>query len=370
MALTQTQFKKAIEALLAAYPDRDDLEFTLSISCDRLYADLTPKAARKAEYFNIMTKARAQGWATDLIVAVHEEHPGNALVAELATELSIVEPPATAEPPVLISAADEARADSADADAQSALQRLVTSGDPSVNAEQLLHRLAVMGSRTGAVEIGGMHQGTCLLVGADVIMTNHHVIKPLLNLGGDEVTVRFDRYVDENDVIQTGWTVPLHANWLMHSRTHGPADESNDPDDTPDPDQLDYALVRLSRSVSDQPRPGQSEPRGFHSLRDTPADTPVGNHVTLIQHPAGAPRQMSFGHILSYGGANLRMRYSANTKSGSSGSPVANSKGQLIALHHAGDPNFAHMAKYNQGVPIKLIQDDITAAGLMDALGP
>jgi len=114
---------------------------------------------------------------------------------------------------------------------------------------------------------------------------------------------------------------------------------------------------------------GMAEPRGWCSLQDAPPDVPVGNHVTLIQYPAGSPRQMSFGHILSYGDAHLRMRYSANTKSGSSGSPVVNSKGHLIALHHAGDPNFAQMAKYNQGIPIKLIQDDITAAGLMGALG-
>lgn len=91
--------------------------------------------------------------------------------------------------------------------------------------------------------------------------------------------------------------------------------------------------------------------------------------MTLIQHPAGAPRQISFGHVLSYGGANLRLRYSANTKRGSSGSPVLNGRGRLIALHHAGDPNFAQMAKYNQGIPIGLIANDIAVAGLMTELG-
>ncbi|MHA6265138.1 trypsin-like peptidase domain-containing protein [Arenibacterium sp. CAU 1754] len=368
MALTQAQFKKALNALLAAYPDRDDLKITLAMTAGRVYADLTAQATRKAEYFNIISKARAQGWAEELIVAAHEEFPDNGDLSALANELSIAAPPVVAEPPALISPAEEADADSADAEAQRALQRLVTAGDPSVNAEQLLHRLAVLGSRTGAVEIGGMHQGTCFLVGPDVILTNHHVIKPLLTLGGDDVTVRFDRYVDEHDVVQTGWTVPLHDDWHMHSRPHGPADESNNPDDIPDPDQLDFALVHLSEKAADRPRPGQTEPRGWCALNAPLPEGPVGNHVTLIQHPAGAPRQMSFGHILSYGGAKLRMRYSANTKSGSSGSPVANSKGQLIALHHAGDPNFAQMAKYNQGIPIKLIQDDITAAGLMGAL--
>jgi hypothetical protein len=164
--------------------------------------------------------------------------------------------------------------------------------------------------------------------------------------------------------------LPLHADWHMHSRPHGAEDETNDPDDTPEPDQLDFALVRLAEVAADRPCPGDADEagRGWCSLNEPVPHHPVGNHVTLVQHPAGAPRQIAFGHILSYGGANLRMRYSANTKKGSSGSPVADSNGQLIALHHAGDPNYAQMADYNQGIPIKLIQDDIAAAGLMGEL--
>ncbi|MEP2707642.1 MAG: serine protease [Roseibium sp.] len=246
----------------------------------------------------------------------------------------------------------------------------MTAGDPSVNAEKLLNRLGLVGSRTGAVEIGGMHQGTCVLVAPDVILTNHHVIRPLLALDEPDTTVRFDRFVDENDVVQIGWTTPLADDWHMHSRPHGLADESDDPDDTPDSDQLDFALVRLSERVADRPRSGAPEntPRGWCSLTEAVPGIPVGNHITLIQHPAGKLRQISFGHILSYGGANLRMRYSTNTKGSSSGSPVLDSKGRLIALHHAGDPNFAISAKFNQGIPVALIQADITDAGLMDSL--
>lgn len=367
MTLTQSQFRKAVEALLDAYPDRDDLKFTLAMA-GRVYADLTAGSNRKVEYLNIVLQARAQGWDKDLIRTAHEEFPGNPRLADLIAELNIAEPPRKSSPPALISAADETSADKADAAAQSALQRLVLAGDPPVNAELLLHRLRLTGAQTGALEIDGMHQGTCLLVGPDIVITNHHVIKPLLGLGGDDVTVRFDRFVDQNHLVQTGWTVPLHADWHMHSRPHSPADETDDPDDTPDSDQLDFALVRLSQRVAERPLPGQSTPRGWSSLQDGPPDLPVGGHVTLIQHPAGAPRQIAFGHVLSYGGAKLRIRYSANTKGGSSGSPVLDGRGKLIALHHAGDPNFAQMAKYNQGVPIRLIADDITAAGLMGTL--
>ena len=362
MSLTTAQQKKVFDALLEAYPDRDDLKITLALETGRMYADLTGPGTRRSEYFNIVKKANAQGWIRDLVEAAFQEIPGNALLRAAAADLA-----SDAEQPV-VALSPSARADAADAGAYGALQRLVTRGDLSVNADQLLKRMGHVGCLTGAVEAGGMHQGTCLLVGPDVVLTNHHVIKPLLGLDVAELAVRFDRYVDENDVVQTGWTVPLHAAWHLHSRPHGAADESSDPNDTPAPAELDYALVRLADRAADRPCPGGGGARGFQSLTDTAANPPVGNHVTLVQHPAGAPRQMSFGHVLSYGGADLRVRYTANTKGGSSGSPVINFKGQLVALHHAGDPNFARMAQYNQGIPINLIVDDITAAGLMDRL--
>ncbi|MEO0959669.1 MAG: hypothetical protein AAFY66_14595, partial [Pseudomonadota bacterium] len=83
-----------------------------------------------------------------------------------------------------------------------------------------------------------------------------------------------------------------------------------------------------------------------------------------------AHRVLDDGHVVadgeSLGGQNLRVRYSANTKKGSSGAAVLNHKGALVAIHHAGDPNFAaELADYNQGIPIALIAADLAAAGLL-----
>ena len=51
----------------------------------------------------------------------------------------------------------------------------------------------------------------------------------------------------------------------------------------------------------------------------------------------------------------LRIRYATNTEGGSSGSPVFTLEWGLAALHHYGDPVYAH-PKWNQGVPIDLIR--------------
>ncbi|MDU8929919.1 trypsin-like peptidase domain-containing protein [Alisedimentitalea sp. MJ-SS2] len=370
MTLTSEQKRNLFNALLDAYPDRDDLKITLSIFCERNYADLTPVSTRRSEYATIMQKSVAQGWAHELVRVAHEEIPDNPLLAALAQDLAIARPSKTARPAAAVSPEHEQTADHADSAAHDALQRLVNPSDPSVGAEILLKRLSELGARTGALEIGGMHQGTCFLVAPDIVLTNHHVVKPLFNLDPHGADVRFDFFTDANAVVQNGWTVELAEAWHIHSRPHGAADTSHNPDDVPAADELDYALVRLAEPVDDRPCPTlpAQAARGFQRLQDTGPAAKVGNHITITQHPAGAPRHLAFGGVLSLGGENRRVRYSANTKKGSSGSPVTDGRGKLIALHHAGDPNFSHLAEYNQGVPVSLILDDIQAAGKMAEL--
>jgi len=40
----------------------------------------------------------------------------------------------------------------------------------------------------------------------------------------------------------------------------------------------------------------------------------------------------------------------------------------LIALHHGGDPNFTHVATYNEGIPFKAILDLLYKRGLKNVL--
>ena len=53
-----------------------------------------------------------------------------------------------------------------------------------------------------------------------------------------------------------------------------------------------------------------------------------------------------------------RLRHQVNTKRGSSGSPCLNARLELVALHHAGDPNFdpARRPAWNAAVPIAAIR--------------
>ena len=61
--------------------------------------------------------------------------------------------------------------------------------------------------------------------------------------------------------------------------------------------------------------------------------------------------------IIGVNGNATRVRYRTNTEPGSSGSPCFDANWNLVALHHAGDPNFTpgYNPQYNQGIPIATI---------------
>jgi V8-like Glu-specific endopeptidase len=92
-----------------------------------------------------------------------------------------------------------------------------------------------------------------------------------------------------------------------------------------------------------------------------PVQVAVGDHVNIIQHPGGGPKQISlFANVIAYVG-NGRVQYLTDTLPGSSGSPVFDSRWNLIALHHAGgwltEPNAGSKTTYyrNEGISIERV---------------
>ena len=61
-----------------------------------------------------------------------------------------------------------------------------------------------------------------------------------------------------------------------------------------------------------------------------------GDHVNIIQHAGGGPKQISFlANVIVFVG-NGRVQYLTDTLPGSSGSPVFDQDWNLIAVHHSG----------------------------------
>jgi hypothetical protein len=97
-----------------------------------------------------------------------------------------------------------------------------------------------------------------------------------------------------------------------------------------------------------------------------------GSSLFIVQHPRGRPMELALGTraLIGLNRNGTRVRYRTNTDHGSSGSPAFDLSWNLLALHHAGDPDYAlaHTPEWNQGVPFHLITSRLIRRGFGNLL--
>ena len=104
-----------------------------------------------------------------------------------------------------------------------------------------------------------------------------------------------------------------------------------------------------------------SRSRGYLTAPVPPATVAAKQPIVIVQHPNGEPLKLAIDTEAVIEVMDNRVRYRTNTEPGSSGSPVFDGRLQLVALHHAGDPDYSelHLADYNQGIPITKVQASV-----------
>jgi hypothetical protein len=246
--------------------------------------------------------------------------------------------------------------------------------EPALWGEQLLRATG----RVCQVEVNNSARGTGFLVGPDTLLTNHHVVRDVIEKSALAPTVRlrFDYRVLANGTRSDGTIVSLHkSDWLIDATPCTAGERNNNPDATvPTIDELDFALLKLERAFGDEPLTAgsQGSPRGWIAVpKGEPLisiDPPMP--VLILQHPQRGPIKLAIDTeaVLQLYENGTRVRYSTNTDPGSSGSPCFDMNWKLIALHHYGDP-LHDKAQYNQGIPIKMIRDRLKRSGKEGALG-
>jgi endonuclease G len=109
---------------------------------------------------------------------------------------------------------------------------------------------------------------------------------------------------------------------------------------------------------------------GFLPLIGPSGKALLGEYVSIIQHPGGAPKALTIRENKITDVVDDYIQYSADTKEGSSGSPVFNDEWIVVALHHAGVPDPKGSGQYisNEGVRISSIVDFVRVqqSGLTD----
>jgi V8-like Glu-specific endopeptidase len=154
-------------------------------------------------------------------------------------------------------------------------------------------------------------RGTGFLVFSGMLMTNHHVI-PNPRVASKSMVEFNYQYSFANDPLPTcRYELDVEQ---FHSSP-----------------ELDYTIVGV---LSDPDKPPLRE-WGFARLNPN-ADPVPGEHVIIIQHPNGGPKQITLTANQVVSLWEHRLHYTTDTMPGSSGAPVFNDSWEVIAIHHSG----------------------------------
>lgn len=227
-----------------------------------------------------------------------------------------------------------------------------------VNFESLLKRMAeireatcrftVPDPRNGAKRLS---LGTGVLVGDDLVLTNHHVLREYIrpDLSGKNapppptLACEFDYSGSEPE--RKSVALAADSNWVVDLSPQGNGAPGGAAAMVADP--LDYALVRLSTRAP----LAAGRLREFEKPLDV-ASVANGLPVMVVHYPDQDPLSASFGKTVNMNPNDTRVHYDADTEPGTSGSGVYRLPDcALICLHQGAD----RAAGYNLGIPINLI---------------
>lgn len=124
--------------------------------------------------------------------------------------------------------------------------------------------------------------------------------------------------------------------------------------------ELDYTVV----AVNTKDTPGRPPVSAWGKVLLNPQADPIRNeHVVIVQHPNGQPKQIVLNANAVLEVETPYLRYSTDTMPGSSGSPVFNDLWQVIAIHHAAGPPletfYGEINHSNEGILMSAVYADL-----------
>ncbi len=193
-------------------------------------------------------------------------------------------------------------------------------------------------ARAVARIVVGNTVGTGFLVGNNYLITNNHVIPNSVAAATAKVQFNYQQNWQGSDLQFECFGLTPDAGFITST-------------DSKSTDLLDFTIVKISGNVN--PVYGEL----FFS--DEPAQK--DDFVSIIQHPAGGPKQIALYHNVVTFANDRVVQYLTDTLPGSSGAPVFNDKWEVVALHHSGgwikEPGVAQSVYRNEGINGQRIQE-------------
>ncbi|MCI0748883.1 MAG: serine protease [Verrucomicrobia subdivision 3 bacterium] len=352
------QVEEIWKALCTGYAKnslRQMLRCRLNIDLDDIVGD----GPMKDMTFNLLDAAEREGWEVDLVREAYRYNPRNPDLMRVYQKYGFSVAADVQQSGARLTAGEQPVTDLN-------FEVTVNANLPPFDVVAWRENMLDMEGRVCRVELnnGTPRKGTGFLVGPDAVLTNYHVMQPIIDDVGKAAAVilRFDYKKLRNG--QDSWGVPakLHADWLIDHSKFSPAEKQGKTPDIPPPtpDELDYTLVRLSERLGDAPIKSEapaSPRRGWVRVPDGGPPLSPDMPLVILQHPNCAPLKMALDTkaLMALNANGTRVKYATNTEPGSSGSPCFDLNWNLVALHHYGDAAFGH-PPYNQGIPIAAIR--------------
>jgi V8-like Glu-specific endopeptidase len=184
-------------------------------------------------------------------------------------------------------------------------------------------------------------RGTGFRIGPDLLLTNWHVFHLDDGTRATAVTAEFGF---EEDSTGAGLATRVVSTDL--ASLQGDAAD-------------DWAVIRVTQELDP----------AWPVVALSQAATPQKNQATfIIQHPGGERKRIGFVRNQVTWVDDRVVHYLTDTQEGSSGSPVFNEQGQLLALHHAGgrpqEVAGKPPLKKNEGIRISRIVEGLAKAGV------
>jgi V8-like Glu-specific endopeptidase len=154
---------------------------------------------------------------------------------------------------------------------------------------------------------------TGVLIGASLLLTNHHVIGTADDASG--MGVQFGYEYDDRGVELVAQLYPLAPETAFHTDT-----------------ELDFTVVGVG--PVNGAAPGSTY--GTIKLIGATGKALKAENLNVIHHPNGDRKKVSIRENRLVAEDDLWLRYTSDTQHGSSGSGVFNDQWEMVALHHGG----------------------------------